>query len=45
MTISQPVFRINQAAYDCLRELAEMQPALWFDPETDFHEVLASRGN
>ena len=44
MTTSQPVFRLTQAAYDYLRELAESEPSLWFDPETDFHEVLVSRG-
>ena len=44
MTTSQPVYRLTQAAYDFLRELAESEPALWFNPGTDFHDVLVSRG-
>ena len=44
MTTSQPVFRLTQAAYDYLRELAQSQPDLWFNPETNFHDVLVSKG-
>jgi len=44
MTVSQPVFRFTQEAYDCLRELAASSPDLWFDPDTDFQSVLSSNG-
>ena len=30
MTTSQPVYRLSQASYDFLRELADSDPDLWF---------------
>ena len=44
MTTSQPVYRLTQEAYDCLRETAGTKPDLWFDHATDFDALLISNG-
>ena len=44
MTTNERVYRLTQDAYDRLRELAETNPHLWFDPATDFDELLTSNG-
>ena len=39
-----PVLKLTQEAYDQLRLVSEENPEAYLDPETDFHQVLVSRG-
>ena len=41
---TEPVLRLTQEAYDQLSLVTEEDPSLWSNPNTDFGEVLASRG-
>ena len=39
-----PVFRLTQESYDQLGLAAAENPDLYLNPDTDFHQVLVSRG-
>ena len=43
MSEAIPVMRFTGEAMEQLNELAESQPRLWLDPETDFRQILAER--
>lgn len=44
MNNPHPVYRLTQEAYDQLRLVANENPELYLDPQTDFNAVLEARG-
>ena len=44
MNAHEPILKFTQEAYDRLWLIAEQNPEIYLDPDTDFAEVLATHG-